>query len=448
MSDIPDRFSSLFTSANGELRSSPRTGLQRLLMLRALVAVSGTTGALAFDFFSPLNLPVLIVALLLTGIAISLIAGWLQVTRATLVSQNALIINLALDFLFLVVLLVYTGGAANPLISYLLVLLAVAATLLSAMWAILFAVLAMIIYTVFLFIGISTDAHGDHMMQSFQLHLVGMWVTFVVSAALISVFVSRMATAIRIRETSLAQFRESEMRNEQLVAIGTLAAGTAHALGTPLSTMSVLLTELDEQPTHELSPDDLKADIHLLRQQVNRCKDSLDQLTRIYHQNDQQHRGLMRVSNFQGAIRDYITNIHPNARISFEHDKTLHQQLVSGDITVRHALINIIENAIRAAHSEVRVHYSVNEQMLLISVEDDGPGIPAHIMESMGEPFISTREGNMGLGIYLANASIQRHGGTIEMVNLKDGGARSLIQLPLTIPVQSSGNKNTRSTES
>lgn len=433
----------LFAINAGESRSSPRVGLQRLLLLRALVTIAGVIGAIVFDYFSPLHLPISIVALLLTGVLVSLLTGWLQVRSARLLSQNALVFNLALDFLFVVVLLMYTGGAANPLISYLLVLLAVAATLLSGLWANVFAILAMVIYTAFLIVGIRTEAHGDHMVQSFQLHLVGMWVTFVVSAALITIFVSRMAAAIRSRESSLAKFRENEMRNEQLVAIGTLAAGTAHALGTPLSTMSVLLSDLDDQTEESLRQHPLKEDIHLLRQQVMRCKASLDQLTRFYNKNDQQHPGRMHVDAFDSAIRDYIINIHPNATISFDKAPDCSSWLISSDITIRHALINIIENAIRAAARQVTVQYAFDgdvEGMLQISVQDDGPGIPAQVMENMGEPFISTRPDSMGLGIFLANASIQRHGGTIEMFNIKGSGARTVIRLPVEAPVAAGTN--------
>ena len=106
-------------------------------------------------------------------------------------------------------------------------------------------------------------------------------------------------------------------------------------------------------------------------------------------------------------------------------------------------MINIIENAIRAAARQVTVQYAFDgdvEGMLQISVQDDGPGIPAQVMENMGEPFISTRPDSMGLGIFLANASIQRHGGTIEMFNIKGSGARTVIRLPVEAPVAAGTN--------
>jgi len=252
---------------------------------------------------------------------------------------------------------------------------------------------------------------------------------------LITAFVSRMAQAIRSRELTLAKARENEMRNEQLVAIGTLAAGTAHALGTPLSTMAVLLAELDEQTEEQLRQQAVKADIHLLREQVVRCKNSLDQLTRFYNKNDQSQPGQLRLRSFDDAVRDYITNIHPSARIEFKMEDACRDLLISSDITIRHALINIIENAIKAARSRVSVYYycaSSQRMHILMSVQDDGPGIPPEIMESMGEPFISTRSDSMGLGIFLANASIQRQGGSIEMFNVKNTGARTVIRLPVS----------------
>lgn len=428
----------LFPDADSDLRSAPRIGLQRLLGLRILVAITGVCGALLFNVFSPLTLPLLPVALVLAGVLISVFAGYWRVQHASVISHGELVIQLALDFVFVTALLAYTDGASNPLISYLLVLLAVSATLLRSLWAHLFALLAITIHTVFLIVAIVTEEHSLH-LPNFQLHLVGMWVTFVVSAALITTFVSRMASAIRSRELTLAKSRENEMRNEQLVAIGSLAAGTAHALGTPLSTMSVLLSELDSLDEQQLHDASIKPDIHLLREQVVRCKHSLDQLTRFYHHSDQQQQGRMRIAAFHEAIRDYVVNIHPSANIEFDIESSSKELWIPADITVRHALINIIENAIRAAHSIVKVSYSVdpeNPGMALIRVQDDGDGIPAEVMESMGEPFISSREGSMGLGIFLANSTLQRHGGSIEMFNLMQSGgqkpgAQTLIHLPL-----------------
>jgi len=95
---------------------------------------------------------------------------------------------------------------------------------------------------------------------NFQLHLVVIWTIFIVSAIPTSAFVTRMANTLRERELTLAQVRESEMRKEQLVAIGTLAVGTGYTLVTPLPTMSVLLTDLDNLSVEEVGGNELKED--------------------------------------------------------------------------------------------------------------------------------------------------------------------------------------------
>ena len=136
---------------------------------------------------------------------------------------------------------------------------------------------------------------------------------------------------------------------------------------------------------------------------------------------------------FVNDIKDYILNIHPRASIEFKINCNYESEVIS-NLSVRHAVINIIENSIKAAKNNVYVSFNISDNSpskFEISINDDGPGIPSKIMENMGEPFISSRKESMGLGIFLANAAVQRLGGTIEMFNLKIGGALTLIKLPL-----------------
>lgn len=415
-------------------KSSSRLSLQRLLLLRLLVAILSVIGTFAFHSLSPLELPVSRLVIAVFCVCITLLLGAWRLREEVPISEPELFAQLLLDAAILIFILLGTGGASNPLISYLLVLLAVGATILHQRYVNVFAVANILIYTSFLLSELRAE-HNDHMIENFQLHLVGMWVTFVVSAVLITLFVTRMAEAIRSRELTLAQARENEMRNEQLVAIGTLAAGTAHALGTPLSTMSVLLTDLDKYSDDELKQMSIKEDISLLRQQVVRCKDSLNQLTRFYNKADRQSPYDGAISTFMDEIQDYIVNIHPNADVRFAVQESAQSVSIPYDLSLRHAVINLVENAIKAANSQVMVTSLVTkkpDQLIEIIIQDDGPGIPASVMENMGVPFISTRKDSMGLGIFLANAAIQRAAGKIEMFNLKNGGAMSIIRLPLS----------------
>ena len=416
----------------GEGRSVGRLALQRLLLLRLILTAMSSVGLIIFQLLSPIEVPILLILSLITCILLSVVLGFWRLRTSWAVSHTELFSHLLLDVLFLVILLIYTGGAGNPLISYLLVLLAVGATLLSQFFVNVFALGSIVIYTFFILLELQADSSGNEEVMSFQLHLIGMWVIFVVSAILITVFVTNMAKAIRERELNLAKARETEMLNEQLVAIGTLAAGTAHALGTPLSTMAVLLTELNKQSEEELKNSEIKADISLLKEQVSRCKNSLNQLIRYYHKENEDRDEKVLLTVFVSDIKDYIINIHPSASVEFKVDSATDPN-ISSDLSVKHAIINIIENGIKASSNHVDVLFKWvegDQKYFEIAVNDDGPGIPTEVMENMGEPFKSSRKDSMGLGIFLANAAIQKLGGTIEMFNLKMGGALTLIKLP------------------
>ena len=221
----------LFTPISGSNGSSARQGLRRLMLLRTITVSIGLPGLLAFQIFSDLALPLVLYTWLILTITISAGIGYWQLKSSRIISINELFCHLLIDAIILIVVLLNTGGANNPLISYLLVLLAIAATILPRAYVNVFAITCIAIYTSFLVLdlqfeqGLTTVEPGHNM----QRHLVGMWAIFLVSAILIALFVTQMANAIKIREINLAQAREHAIRNEQLVAIGTLAAGTAHA---------------------------------------------------------------------------------------------------------------------------------------------------------------------------------------------------------------------------
>jgi two-component system sensor histidine kinase RegB len=110
-----------------------------------------------------------------------------------------------------------------------------------------------------------------------RLHLIGMWLTFAVSAVMIAWFVVRMTRLIRERDAELAAAREQALRDERVMAMGTLAAGAAHELGTPLATMALIAGELANDPALNQAAQE---DIALLRQQIGVCKKIITGLTR------------------------------------------------------------------------------------------------------------------------------------------------------------------------
>ena len=415
--------------------SSARQGLQRLMILRAVVSIGSLFGLLIFQNISGTFLALELIIWLVLIIVLSIGLGYWRLISSDFISNTELFCHLLIDAAVLITVLLNSGGASNPLISYLLVLLAVTATLLPRAYVNSFALISIFAYSSFLFLDLQTEAglHESGEAHNMQQHLVGMWAIFLVSAILIAQLITQMTSAIKVRELNLAKARETELRNEQLVAIGTLAAGTAHALGTPLSTMAVLLTDLDKLNAEQLKTSEIKEDISLLKQQVVRCKNSLTQLTDYYNKDNPETEENMLISEFVDDIKDYIVNINPKAPVKFLVN-CRQETKVASSLSFRHAVINIIENGVKAANKQIEIEFKTtneNPSQLEISVTDDGPGIPTKVMENLGEPFISERNESMGLGIFLANAAITRLGGRIEMFNLKVGGALTLIKIPI-----------------
>ena len=160
------------------------------MLLRGFVTAIGLIGLALLQPFSSIDVPLNAIALLSCAVAASLVFGYWRLRRGASIAPLELLGHLLIDVSLLVGLLWLTGGISNPLISYLLVLLAVSATLLPRLMVIGFAMASTALYTFFLLLDLSSDQQmamsGDMQEMTFQLHLVGMWVIFVVSAALIT----------------------------------------------------------------------------------------------------------------------------------------------------------------------------------------------------------------------------------------------------------------------
>src|SRR5262245_50464018 len=227
------------------------------MLLRSVLAcvLAATIGAAVLGFGVQLRW-VAMSALLILLLAASLL-GWLR-SRRTHVSEAELFLHLLLDVATLSGLLYLSGGSTNPFVSLYLLPLVIAATTLPPHYAGSMAAVTAVSYALLFFFYLPlTPAHSGHAEVDFHLHVIGMSVNFLLSAGLIAFFVARMAQTIRARDTELARQKEIALRNERIVALGTLAAGAAHELGTPLSTMAVILTELaqDHVDEPELSRD-------------------------------------------------------------------------------------------------------------------------------------------------------------------------------------------------
>jgi two-component system sensor histidine kinase RegB len=256
-----------------------------------------------------------------------------------------------------------------------------------------------------------------------------MWFTFTLSTCLITFFVVKMAHALRQQDQEKTINRENELRDEQILAIATLAAGTAHELGTPLATMTVLLDEMEFE--FQKKPEVI-SDVHLLNQQVTNCKHILQGLvsTAESHSNGHHQTKTVNIVEYLQEVLTHWQVIRPTAQYTFTYSDNSHHKTLQLDLTLKQAIINILNNAADACPDNIEVKLSCHNDTIVIRIRDHGAGIPQDIADQMGKPFISTKRQGLGLGLFLSHATINRYGGKIELHNCSDGGTLAEIEIP------------------
>jgi len=404
--------------------------LKRLTVLRSvLVCVLAVTIGVAQLGFGVELRWVTMGGLLLVLLAASLF-GWRRSRRAH-ITEAELFLQLLLDVATLSGLLYLSGGSTNPFVSLYLLPLVIAATTLPPRYAWSMAAVTAICYGLLFFFSLPIAAtHSRHAEADFHLHVIGMWVNFLLSAGLIAFFVGRMAQAIRVRDAELATQKEIALRNERIVALGTLAAGAAHELGTPLSTMAVVLNELAQDHADE---PELSRDLVTLGQQVAICKQTITRMVAAAGEARAEGGGAQAVDAF---LRETLENwrlLRPSVTLAERLSGPTPGPTILNEHTLRQAIVNLLDNAADASPHSVELDCSWGVDHLRLEIRDCGPGLDAEAQTRVAQGFFSTKphgQGN-GIGLLLAKATFERLGGRLRLDGRSGGGIRALLELPL-----------------
>ncbi|MCT7360264.1 ATP-binding protein [Thalassolituus pacificus] len=396
--------------------------LQRLALLRLSIASIWLMFLLYLQWqgFAGLDIAWALLALYVPLLAVS---GW-QGYRRNLQDWH-LLLHLAFECQLLAGLLFFTGGATNPFISYFLVLLVVSAYSLPVSYSLLITVLCIADYsllTQWFQPLLSNHVHGLPSHNLFDLHLAGMWLTFVISALIVVTFIPLLLKSSQQQQQEIQQLREQQLKNEQLIGIATLAAGTAHEMGTPLMTMHMILDDIAQQPDHPLSNHDL----HILREQVTVCRQSLQQLAnagRTAHQvgHHQAHTWLINLLH-----RWRLS--HPNA-LWVDNGIACEAEIPSSPL-LDQALLNLLDNAAEAGQQPVHLHSVVQSGEWHLNILQPDPQAATRIHQQ--SLFHSQKEHGMGIGLYLSNASVEQFGGSVHLIAQNSGASLCRITLPLS----------------
>ena len=373
---------------------------------------------------------------------------WWRLSLNFPVGNLELFLQLSVDVLELTVLLYYGGGSTNPFVSlYLLPLVIAAATLPRRLtWGM--AALTLTCYSLLMVWYVPLPGgqmqHNMAMMDmstmnmaappaavittspledAFNTHILGMWLGFVISALVVAYFAVEMARAVRVRDAQLNRVREEILRNERIVSLGTQAAGAAHELGTPLATMSVIIGEM----RHDCHDPEHQDNLNILNEQVRNCKRILNSL--LAHA--QETSSELSLEEFIRTVLDEWQLLRPTVHYRFQVKGIQPSPRVRADLALRSALLNLLNNAADASPEEMDILLRWDDTNFSLEIHDHGPGLTSEVASRAGSVFFTTKQEGRGLGLFLANATLERLGGSVRLSNREGGGATTEVVLPL-----------------
>jgi two-component system sensor histidine kinase RegB len=407
--------------------------LTRTLAWLRICAIAGQSAAvLVCAWWMHLAIPLLPLLLGIGLLAVfSVFAAW-RLTQPWPLREWEAVGHIAFDTLVLGYLLYFTGGASNPFITLLLVPIALSAAALSGRAVLAVAALAGVAYVILLYsyVPLPLPMHTSSPSR-FTLHVAGMGVNFVIMALLLSFFISRLARVLRLQQLEVQRVRERALRDEGILAIATQAAGAAHELNTPLSTMRTLLPELRREHAGDAT---LAEDLALLEGQVDRCRTILREMVAFGKAQLSQEPERLTVAAFIHGCLERFQLLRPEAELAVALDEDIVRTVLRTPPGLRHALLNLLNNAADASavnHSHaVALQVSRDGDWLQLSVRDHGPGFDADgELTLLGH---SGKQTGLGIGLALAEATAERLNGKLLASNTGHG-AEVRLRLPLAV---------------
>jgi two-component system, sensor histidine kinase RegB len=261
------------------------------------------------------------------------------------------------------------------------------------------------------------------------LYVAGLWLALVLGTALIAGYAWRIADEARRLSDALAATQMALAREQQLSALGGLAAAAAHDLGSPLATIAVTAREV-ANAVPEDSP--LAEDVAELVSQSRRCREILRSLGQRPESEALRPFTCVPLSALLTTIAESYGRPDIELQVLVER---VSRELLEPELIptpeLKHAIANLIDNAIKFARRRVRLVVRLEAEMVEVGIEDDGPGFSPEVLELLGEPYISThqRSDGLGLGVFIAETLLARTGATLQFGNLPDG-ARVAVRWP------------------
>jgi two-component system sensor histidine kinase RegB len=414
------------------LAASDPVGLTWLVTVRWTTMLAGVGAVIAGQSALQTSVPLApAIALLAMAAASNLWLMW-QVRSGPGPTPAAGIL-IGADVLLLTWLLWRSGGVLNPASVFYLVQIVVAALVLGRTWTVVVTSLCVGGYAT-LFLAPSEELGAAQVMHpEIELHMRGMWLAFALTAVIIGILVARLAIAIERRDLALNALRERTAQATRIASLATLAAGAAHELGTPLSTIAVAAREL-ERSLAGGSAGALGRDAALIRSETDRCRRILEAMAAGSGEPAGETPRQATLGEVMDALRARL-GAGTVQRVHIEAPSDL--PVVWPIDVVSRSLANLVANAIQASGptDPVMVTAQRMDDAVRISVIDRGHGMTPGDLARAGEPFFTTKPagGGTGLGLFVARSSTEQLGGTFGVTSERGRGTTATLTLPADV---------------
>ena len=411
-----------------------------------LIAIIGQLSVILFAYFYlAINLPLIWVSFILVIESYFALYSYykfeIKVHKPEKVSNLELFLHLIIDSLILAALVYFSGGANNPFIYLLLLPVALSAFMLTPAYLLAITVLQLFLYSLLHSFYQPLELSESSIIETFQLHMMGMWVNFIVTAILIAVFglISRL-TMLK-QEKKIQSLREKDLQDEQILGLGIMSANAAHELSTPLSTMAIIVEDIQ----HDKIAQPLKEDMLLLDTQITKCKNIIavltdkSQLAQEQIAEDANNQIKLKKVFFKKRLMAIIDNwlvYRPEIIVEQSWHENLSSIEFSISMSLEQAITNLLDNAADASIAEGNDRLNITvirgQQSIDIDIMDYGKGVSSEMKFSLGQKIQQTQKRDgFGWGLFLSNVSIERMGGKIQLLENEAKNTITRITLPL-----------------
>ncbi|ABD04948.1 periplasmic sensor signal transduction histidine kinase [Rhodopseudomonas palustris HaA2] len=410
--------------------ATDRKNMALLIQLRwtAVIGQIVTIGAVHLWLGAPLPLvPMGAVVLGLIALNIASLA-WMRYRVA--ISNRDLLVALILDVVALTALLYLSGGITNPFTSLYLLQVTLGAVLLDSRssWS-----LVAVVFTAFIWLTeasrplVLPPAAGDPV----NLAVAGMLIGFALNAVLLVVFVTRIHRNLRERDAHLAALRQHAAEQDHIVRMGLLASGAAHELGTPLASVSVILSDWRRMP-QIMANREIAEDLAEMETALKRCQSIVTGILVSAGEARGEGSSPTTVSAFLSALAEEWQNARCKTTLHVVNVFGEDVPIVS-DVTLKQAIFNVLDNAFEVSRYWIELVAERDGDNLVLSISDRGPGFPKDMLTQIGKPYQSSKgRAGGGLGLFLVMNVVRKLGGSITAENLRTRGAKVKLVLPLS----------------